>query len=90
LLSRGLFSSLDASSPFFIAISLKYVNNKSLISRIVQISRPSFRPHLTFRKIRKRYGANSLVVISTKKGLQMKEFLFTNRIGGLVLFEMFF
>lgn len=90
LVSRGILNYIDISDKTKLKIGIKYFENKSLISRIKQVSRPSAREDLGYRKIRKRYGGTAFTVVSTKEGIKMQEYVVENKIGGRVLFIVYF
>lgn len=90
LVSRGILTYIDTSDKQKMTIGLKYFENKSLISEIRQISRPSAKGHLGYKKVRKHYGSTSFTLISTKEGIKMQEYIVEKRIGGRILFIISF
>lgn len=90
LVSRGILSYIDTSDKQKMTVGLKYFENKSLISEIRQISKPSSKGHLGYKKLRKQYGSTAFTLISTKKGIKMQEYIVEKKIGGRILFILSF
>jgi small subunit ribosomal protein S8 len=90
LVSRGILNYVDASEKSKMKVGLKYFENKSLISEIKQVGRPSAKGDLGYKKIRRMYGNGSFTVVSTKEGIKMQEYLLETKKGGRVLFIIYF
>lgn len=88
--SRGIIRYFDSSDKYYIDVGLKYVSNKSVIRIIENISTPSRRHYVSVRKLRKSYPGGCFVVISTKKGLMLREQALNCNIGGLVICIIYF
>lgn len=90
LVSRGILNYVDTSERSKMKVGIKYFENKSLISEIKQIGKPSAKGNLGYKKIRKRYGSNGFTIVSTKEGIKMHESLIEEKKGGRVLFIIYF
>jgi small subunit ribosomal protein S8 len=88
--TRGIIRYLDASDTYFIEVGIKYVSNRSVIRRIEQISTPSRRKFVSFRELRKDYPGGAFLVVSTKKGLLLREQALDFRVGGMVICIIYF
>ena len=88
--SRGVIRHLDSSDKYYIEVGLKYVSNRSVIRAIEVISTPSRRHYVSVKKLRKRYPNGCFVVVSTKKGLMLREQALNFNIGGLVICIIYF
>ena len=88
--SRGVIRYLDSSDKYYIEVGLKYVSNRSVIRVIETVSTPSRRHYVSVKKLRKRYPSGCFVVVSTKKGLMLREQALNFNIGGLVICIIYF
>ncbi len=71
-------------------IFLKYqAGKRPVINYIKRISKPSLRVYSGKDKIKKAFGAVSLVVLSTSKGLMTDREARKENVGGEVLFEIY-
>jgi ribosomal protein S8 len=74
-------------------IFLKYINNKSVIRNIIQISKNGKRLYLNiynFNNIKNNYykKLNGFLLLSTNKGLIIDEFINLQNIGGEVILKI--
>jgi small subunit ribosomal protein S8 len=83
--SRGIFRYLDTSDDYFVEVGLKYVFNKSVIRDIEQVSTPGRRYFVSAKILRKTYSGGTFLILSTKKGLMLREQALNQNIGGLVV-----
>lgn len=88
--SRGIIRYLDVSEKYFIEVGLKYVRNRSVIRQIQHVSTPGRRHHVTSKNLRKKYPGGCFVLVSTKKGLMLREQAIALNIGGMVVCIIYF
>jgi ribosomal protein S8 len=74
-------------------IFFKYINNKSVIRNIIQISKNGKRLYLniyTFNNIKNNYykKLNGFLLLSTNKGLIIDEFINLKNVGGEVILKI--
>lgn len=74
---------------FYIDIFLKYVKNRSIIFDLKIISSPGRRIYMGYDQIKKKYGLNTIVLISTNKGIITNRDLYLKRlkVGGELLLQ---
>lgn len=90
LVSRGVVRYLDASDKYLVEVGLKYVGNRSVVREIQQVSTPSRRHNVTVKKLRTKFPSGSFVVVSTKKGMMLREQALSMNIGGTVVCIIYF
>jgi small subunit ribosomal protein S8 len=68
-----------------IAITLKYVDKKSVISRLQRVSRPGLRTYADVENMPRILGGFGTVILSTNKGVMTGKNAKANNVGGEVL-----
>ena len=66
-------------------ITLKYVNNRPVITGLQRISKPGLRVYSKAKNMPRVFDGMGIAVISTSKGLMSEKTARTNKLGGEVL-----
>ena len=69
----------------YLNITLKYINNESVICGLQRISKPGLRVYSKAKNMPRVFDGMGIAVISTSKGLMTEKEARTNKLGGEVL-----
>jgi small subunit ribosomal protein S8 len=82
------YSVLKDGSHRDIKITLKYVDNKSIISGLERISKPGLRIYVGRGEIPRVYGGLGVAILSTSKGLMVGHVAYRQNLGGELLCQV--
>ncbi len=68
-----------------ITVTLKYINNESVISGLQRISKPGLRVYSKAKNMPRVFDGMGIAVVSTSKGLMTEKEARANKLGGEVL-----
>lgn len=82
--------SIDLNNLNKIKVYLKYYNNKPVVQKVLRVSKPGIRIYSSVRDLSKYlFPRQSLVLISTSKGLISHKDAMKYKLGGEVLFKIY-